>query len=168
MTQNVQHAAGETHLAEFGRRAVATSDALRALSHEHRLMILSLLFGRERSVGELEQILRLPQPAVSQQLARLRLDDLVSCRRSGRTIYYTTECARLEAIWHDLGTLIGRIADPVVAFPRLDAEISRGLTLPQASQDPAGEPVAPAPASVPLAVSVPPLDTQDMSAAAPA
>jgi DNA-binding transcriptional ArsR family regulator len=111
-------------LAEFGRRASETSDALRALSHEHRLMILCLLTGRERSVGELEQILQLPQPAVSQQLARLRLDDLVSSRRDGRTIYYTTETEKLSGIYRSLGILLGHAPESAEAAVRIDAEIA--------------------------------------------
>lgn len=82
-------------LAETARR---TSSALRALSHEHRLMILGILARGERSVGELETLLHLPQPAVSQQLARLRLDNLVNCRRDGRTIYYSLATERIATI----------------------------------------------------------------------
>jgi DNA-binding transcriptional ArsR family regulator len=65
------------------------SDFLKALSHENRLLLLCLLAERERSVTELENILSLRQPTVSQQLARLRLDDLVTTRRDGKTIYYS-------------------------------------------------------------------------------
>jgi DNA-binding transcriptional ArsR family regulator len=125
-------------LESFVRRAASTSDALRALSHENRLMILSLLTGRERSVGELEQVLRLPQPAVSQQLARLRLDDLVSSRRDGRTIYYTAEVAKLEAIYRDLGELLGYTSDSAIVFARIDAEVVDMLrqlgTTPEATE----------------------------------
>ncbi len=64
------------------------SDFLKALAHETRLLLLCLLSERERSVTELENILRLRQPTVSQQLARLRLDGLVTTRRDGKTIYY--------------------------------------------------------------------------------
>ncbi len=142
---NHHEVAMDTHLAEFGRRATATSDALRALSHEHRLMILALLNGRERSVGELEHILRLPQPAVSQQLARLRLDNLVSSRRSGRTIYYTTETTRLEAIYRDLGVLLGKMVDPTISTARIEAEIASGLTMPAAESLESPPPSAPAP-----------------------
>jgi DNA-binding transcriptional ArsR family regulator len=43
----------------------------------------------EKSVSELEEIMSMPQAAVSQQLARLRLDRLVTTRRDGRVIYYS-------------------------------------------------------------------------------
>ncbi len=69
--------------------AKVTSDFLKALSHETRLLLLCLLSGGERSVTDLENALSLRQPTVSQQLARLRLDGLVTARRDGKTIYYS-------------------------------------------------------------------------------
>jgi DNA-binding transcriptional ArsR family regulator len=65
------------------------SEFLKALSHEARLVILCMLIEGEKSVGEIEQILKLRQPAVSQQLARLRADGLVETRREGKNIYYS-------------------------------------------------------------------------------
>lgn len=73
-------------LMKSARRA---SDFLKAISHENRLMLLCILAEKERSVGELEQILSLRQPIVSQQLARLRYDNLVTTRRDGKTVYYS-------------------------------------------------------------------------------
>ena len=61
---------------------------LKSLTHPHRLMILCLLDGRERSVSELEDHLGLRQPTLSQQLAKLRAEGLVETRRSGKFIYY--------------------------------------------------------------------------------
>ncbi len=69
--------------------AKRASDFLKALAHESRLMILCILAEGETSVSELEDILSLRQPTVSQQLARLRADGLVSTRRDGKAIYYT-------------------------------------------------------------------------------
>ena len=68
--------------------AKRASDFLKALSHESRLMILCILADGEKSVGELEDMLSLRQPTVSQQLARLRADGLVGTRRDGKAIYY--------------------------------------------------------------------------------
>ena len=68
--------------------AKRASDFLKALAHESRLMILCILAEGEKSVSELEDILSLRQPTVSQQLARLRADGLVSTRRDGKTVYY--------------------------------------------------------------------------------
>jgi DNA-binding transcriptional ArsR family regulator len=72
----------------MGERADRVSAFLKALSHEGRLMILCHLAGGEKSVTELEQLLGQRQAAVSQQLARLRLEGLVSTRRDGKTIFY--------------------------------------------------------------------------------
>ncbi len=76
-------------LDELMRNARRASDFLKALSHENRLLLLCLLSEGERSVGELENILSMRQSAVSQQLARLRLDGLVSARREGKAVYYS-------------------------------------------------------------------------------
>jgi ArsR family transcriptional regulator len=74
-----------------GQMAQATGAAafLKALSHEGRLMILTHLALRERSVTELEALLGARQAAVSQQLARLRLEGLVTTRRAGKAIFYS-------------------------------------------------------------------------------
>lgn len=73
-------------LMKSARRA---SDFLKALSHENRLLLLCILSEKERSVSELEQILSLRQPLVSQQLARLRFDNMVTTRREGKTVFYS-------------------------------------------------------------------------------
>ena len=70
-------------------KAREASDFLKALSHESRLLLLCVLAEGECSVGELESILGERQSTVSQQLARLRLDRLVTTRRDGKTIYYS-------------------------------------------------------------------------------
>jgi DNA-binding transcriptional ArsR family regulator len=62
---------------------------LKSLAHGNRLLLLCLLSEKERSVTELEQLLQMRQPAVSQQLARLRLDGLVTTRREGKAVYYS-------------------------------------------------------------------------------
>ncbi|MEO1292849.1 MAG: metalloregulator ArsR/SmtB family transcription factor [Pseudomonadota bacterium] len=61
---------------------------MKALAHEGRLMILCHLAHGERSVTELEELLSSRQAAVSQQLARLRLEGLVDYRREGKAIIY--------------------------------------------------------------------------------
>jgi DNA-binding transcriptional ArsR family regulator len=76
-------------LDELMRKARRASDFLKALSHENRLLLLCLLSEGERSVSELEAILSMRQSAVSQQLARLRLDNLVVARRDGKAVLYS-------------------------------------------------------------------------------
>ncbi|HEX7075022.1 MAG TPA: metalloregulator ArsR/SmtB family transcription factor [Hyphomicrobiaceae bacterium] len=76
-------------LTRIMKNARAASDFLKALAHEHRLILLCLLAERERSVTELEELLSLRQTTVSQQLARLRFDGIVTTRRVGKVVYYS-------------------------------------------------------------------------------
>jgi DNA-binding transcriptional ArsR family regulator len=78
-------------------KAQRAADFLKALAHENRLMILCILSQGEKSVSELEAMLSLRQPTVSQQLARLRAEGLVTTRRDGKTIHYSlaSEAARV-------------------------------------------------------------------------
>ena len=69
--------------------ATKASNFLKAIGHEGRLMILCHLATGEKSVTDLERLLSARQAAVSQQLARLRLEGLVTPRRDGKTIYYS-------------------------------------------------------------------------------
>jgi ArsR family transcriptional regulator len=76
---------------ELARMKVNAAEAaalLKAISHEGRLMILCHLVHGEKSVTELENLLASRQAAVSQQLALLRLEGLVTARREGKAIYY--------------------------------------------------------------------------------
>jgi ArsR family transcriptional regulator len=92
----VARAAKDADLAEMiGDRAVEAAAFLKALSHEGRLMILCHLAAQERSVTELEALLGARQAAVSQQLARLRLEGFVTTRRAGRAIYYAISDPRV-------------------------------------------------------------------------
>jgi ArsR family transcriptional regulator, virulence genes transcriptional regulator len=65
------------------------SDLLKALSNRHRLLIICQLIDSEHSVGELAEFLGLRDSTVSQHLALLRKDGLVSARRDAQTIYYS-------------------------------------------------------------------------------
>jgi ArsR family transcriptional regulator len=78
---------------------------LKAVSHEGRLLILCHLAESERSVTELERMLDQRQAAVSQQLARLRLEGLVNTRREGKAIFYSIQdpkVLRLVRLLHDM------------------------------------------------------------------
>lgn len=76
-------------IADVIQSANSATDFMKALAHEGRLMILCHLVGGEKSVSELEHLLSSRQAAVSQQLARLRLEGLVNSRRDGKVIYYS-------------------------------------------------------------------------------
>ena len=84
--------------ARLSAQARHAADFLKALAHESRLMILCILAESEKSVGDLERILGLRQPAVSQQLARLRNDGLVTTRREGKIVYYRLASERARRI----------------------------------------------------------------------
>jgi len=79
---------GSAELEQMIEKAREASDMLKALSHESRLLLLCILAEGEKSVTELEQFLGERQSTVSQQLARLRLEQIVETRREGRLIYY--------------------------------------------------------------------------------
>ena len=85
--------------------ASRAADFLRTLSHETRLMILCVLCQGEKSVGEMEEFLSLRQPTVSQQLARLRSEGLVTTRRDGKSVYYSLaspEAEQMIGVLYDL------------------------------------------------------------------
>ncbi len=83
---------------ELMGRAQDAANLLKALAHEGRLMIMCHLSSGEKSVTELENLLASRQAAVSQQLARLRLEGLVSCRRDGKAIYYSLSDPRASRV----------------------------------------------------------------------
>jgi ArsR family transcriptional regulator, virulence genes transcriptional regulator len=65
------------------------SSLLKALANRHRLIIICQLSEQERSVGELAALLKIRDSTVSQHLALLRKDGLVTARREGQTIWYS-------------------------------------------------------------------------------
>jgi ArsR family transcriptional regulator len=71
---------------------------LKALAHEGRLMMLCHLVSGEKTVTEFEKLLSMRQPAVSQQLMRLRSDGLVTARREGKAIYYAIADPRVAQV----------------------------------------------------------------------
>src|SRR6266702_39025 len=75
-------------LERMARNAQDAAEFLKALAHESRLLMLCILSEGEKSVGDLEMVLSQRQSTVSQQLARLRLDGLVTTRREGKNVYY--------------------------------------------------------------------------------
>ncbi|MDP6774579.1 MAG: metalloregulator ArsR/SmtB family transcription factor, partial [Rhodospirillales bacterium] len=64
--------------------ALRASTLLKAMSNQHRLLILCQLVVGEKCVSDLEEIVGLSQSALSQHLARLRRDNLVKTRRAAQ------------------------------------------------------------------------------------
>jgi DNA-binding transcriptional ArsR family regulator len=69
-------------------RATEAARLLKLLANEQRLTVLCRLSNAELSVTELGKFVNLSQSALSQHLAKLRADGLVSTRRDAQTIYY--------------------------------------------------------------------------------
>lgn len=70
------------------RHATSAARLMSALSSEHRLLVLCALVTGELSVGSLNALVPLSPSALSQHLAVLRREHLVSTRRAAQTIYY--------------------------------------------------------------------------------
>ncbi|WP_320157740.1 metalloregulator ArsR/SmtB family transcription factor [Psychrobacter sp. 72-O-c] len=69
--------------------SLQASQLLKSLSHPDRLILLCQLTQGEYCVGELETLVGVGQPSLSQQLGILRKDQLVTTRREGKQIYYS-------------------------------------------------------------------------------
>ena len=68
--------------------AQKASGLLRVLANENRMLLMCQLSQGEKSVGELEALLGIHQPTLSQQLGVLRNEGLVDTRRDGKWMYY--------------------------------------------------------------------------------
>lgn len=73
---------------DMRKNAGAATSLLKTLAHEDRLMLLCQLCEHEMCVSDLEQVLDIRQPSLSQQLGVLRREGLVTTRRQGKHIYY--------------------------------------------------------------------------------
>lgn len=83
---------------EMYENAKRASQFLKALANDNRLVILCTLAEGEKNVSELEDILGIRQPTLSQQLARLRTDELVATRRDSKQIYYSIASEEAEQV----------------------------------------------------------------------
>jgi ArsR family transcriptional regulator len=76
------------HFEELRASADKACGLMRAMANTDRLMLLCQLSLGEKSVGELEAMLGIHQPTLSQQLTVLREANLVTTRREGKSIIY--------------------------------------------------------------------------------
>lgn len=97
-TQVLAKRSMEIELQKLEENARRASVLLKAMSNQHRLMILCQISNCEKSVGELEEIIGLSQSALSQHLARLRRDNLVQTRRDAQTIYYSLKGLEAQTV----------------------------------------------------------------------
>jgi ArsR family transcriptional regulator len=97
--------------AAMAAAAQKACELMKTLGHRDRLMILCHLTSGEKSVGELATLLDIPQSPLSQHLARMRREALVTTRREAQTIYYSIaseDAARIVALMHELYCSRGR------------------------------------------------------------
>lgn len=85
------------------------SALMRVMANSDRLMLLCQLSQGEKSVGELEEILQIYQPTLSQQLTVLREAELVSTRRVGKSIFYSISSQSALAVMQVLSQEICKI-----------------------------------------------------------
>ncbi|MFA9440139.1 metalloregulator ArsR/SmtB family transcription factor [Uliginosibacterium sp. sgz301328] len=97
--------ANKPDIARMRLGATEAVAALRALGNDDRLLLLCQLSQGERSVGELEDLLDIHQPTLSQQLGVLRQEGLVATRRDGKRIYYSVADPRVLALLETLYAL---------------------------------------------------------------
>jgi len=75
------------------------AEIIKMLGHPDRLRIVEVLEPGEATVSEIQETVELPQPIVSQHLARMRGAGIVAARREGSNVYYQVVEPK---VWHIL------------------------------------------------------------------
>jgi ArsR family transcriptional regulator len=96
----------EINFDELRASADKATSLMKVMANSDRLMLLCQLSQGEKSVGELEQILDIRQPTLSQQLTVLREAELVATRRDGKSIYYRVSSQSALAVMQVLSQQI--------------------------------------------------------------
>jgi DNA-binding transcriptional ArsR family regulator len=96
-------------LSELEQNARRAAKLLKAMSNSARLVILCQLASGERSVGELERAVGLSQSGISQHLAVLRREGVVSSRRIRQTVLYSLASRDVVTV---MGTLHSVFCNP--------------------------------------------------------
>jgi DNA-binding transcriptional ArsR family regulator len=116
-------------------RAVKAADKLKVYAQPQRLMILSCLLRGERTVSEIDAATGIGQPALSQQLAELRRNELVKTRRASKQIWYDLAddkvclCVRsMEAILGEEGDMNATLNNALqVSKPEIGSTPATGV-----------------------------------------
>lgn len=74
----------------------------KGISNSNRYRILEVLMRGSRTVGEVAASVRLPQPAVSQNLKVLKASSLVIDERRGKEVYYSVNVAYMAKLLQKL------------------------------------------------------------------
>ena len=86
-------------LATFETKASDVSSLLRAMANTRRLMVLCKLVEHgEMTVGDLALEVSLSQSALSQHLAKMRDEGLVTFRRESQSLWYRIADPRTETL----------------------------------------------------------------------
>ena len=93
---------------DFQRSAADAAALLKAMASPSRLMLLCHLIDAELGVTELGERAGLVQPSLSQQLAVLRRERLVSTRRVGKNVVYRIDSPAVLAVLQTLDALFCR------------------------------------------------------------
>src|SRR6218665_3949005 len=97
-TAPTQTPAPAIDLALLRSSADAACRLMKTLSNPDRLLLLCQLSQGEKNVGELEALVGIAQPTLSQQLGVLRDEGLVCTRREGKNIYYCIDSSEALAV----------------------------------------------------------------------
>jgi DNA-binding transcriptional ArsR family regulator len=89
-------------LGELHDKAAHAVELLKAMANEWRLMILCQLAEGEKTVSELQSILGLSQSALSQHLAVLRRERIVSARKHAQSVSYSLAGTDAPKVMHTL------------------------------------------------------------------
>lgn len=93
-------------LLAFEKNATDVANILRAMANEHRLMILCKLAEKgEATPGSLAEDVGLSQSALSQHLAKMREEEMVTFRRDGQTLWYRIADPRIGKLLNTLHRL---------------------------------------------------------------
>ncbi|AJP48523.1 ArsR family transcriptional regulator [Rugosibacter aromaticivorans] len=82
--------------------ATQANSLLKALANPGRLLLLCQLSQGEQCVSELEELVGILQPTLSQQLGVLREERLVNTRREGKQIFYSIASKEALAVMQAL------------------------------------------------------------------
>ena len=100
---------------DLTRNCRSAAALLKTMANEHRLAVLCHLATGESSAGELTAAIGLSQSALSQHLARLRDDGLVTTRRASQQIFYSLASAEVLRIMETLHGIYCTSAAPAPA-----------------------------------------------------
>lgn len=99
---------------------------LKTLADPTRLKLLKLILHEELCVCELQELLGISQPAVSQHMAKLKTAGVVTERRAGMWTYYQGDLSRLQTA---LGAFASFLETPPAGIPEMTGAVERRATL---------------------------------------